>query len=390
MDIVNIIGGGIGGLSLANALQRAGIDFKLFEQAPRITEVGAAIGISKSALDILERLGLHTQVINAGNETRNFHISDKNLKIIRDMRTGSPVTLIHRAKLIDILVSNLPKENIQLNAKLTNISNEKVFSELTFSNGLKLRSTCTAIADGIQSISRKQIFPDLKIRHAGQAIWRGISTMNLPVKYRNTYTEIWFKTKRFLFAPLDSNSICWLAIKNAAIGGKDNPDTIRQELLKDFDEFHPFVKELLLNSSNFIRNDLADLGTEKRKWYQDKIVFIGDAIHATTPNLAQGGCQAIEDAYCLSLLMKRSDHNFSEVFPTYQSLREKKVSFIVNASWRFGKMAQNPISSRLAKYFVKYAPNSTVTNLEKKLNDLSYLSLPMTTGAKHQQGKKFH
>ena len=174
---------------------------------------------------------------------------------------------------------------------------------------------------------------------------------------------------------MDSNSICWLAVKNATPGGTDNPDTIRQELLNEFDDFHPFVKELLLNSSNFIRNDLADLGTEKRKWYQDKIVFIGDAIHATTPNLAQGGCQAIEDAYCLSLLMKRSDHDFSEIFPTFQSLREKKVSFIVNTSWRFGKMAQNPFSSRLVKYFLKFVPNSIAINLEKKLNDLSYLSL---------------
>ena len=52
MEIVNIIGGGIGGLALANALQREGIDFKLFEQAREITEVGAAISISKAALDI--------------------------------------------------------------------------------------------------------------------------------------------------------------------------------------------------------------------------------------------------------------------------------------------------------------------------------------------------
>jgi 2-polyprenyl-6-methoxyphenol hydroxylase-like FAD-dependent oxidoreductase len=324
METVNIIGGGIGGLALANALQRESIDLKLFEQAPWITEVGAAIGLSKAALDILEILGLRTQIENAGYETRNFHISDKNLKNIRVTSTGSPVTIIHRAKLIDILVSRLPKEKIQLNAKLTNIKNETEFSELNFSNGLKLRSGCTAIADGIQSISRKQIFPDIKIRHAGQAIWRGITTMNLPEQYRHTYTEIWSNTRRFLFVPMNSNTIFWLAIKNAAIGGEDNPDTIRQELVKEYHDFHPFVKELLLNSSNFIRNDLADLGTKKRKWYQDKIVFIGDAIHASTPNLAQGGCQAIEDAYCLSVLMKKSDHDFSEIFHAYQSLREKR------------------------------------------------------------------
>jgi 2-polyprenyl-6-methoxyphenol hydroxylase-like FAD-dependent oxidoreductase len=374
METVNIIGAGIGGLTLANSLQREGIDFKLFEQAPRITEIGAAIGISKAALDILERLDLCTHVKNAGYETRNFHISDKNLKNIRVMSTESPVTIIHRAKLIDILVSRLPKEKIQLNTKLTNIRNGTEFSELNFSNGLKLKSKCTAIADGIQSISRKQIFPGIKIRYAGQAIWRGITTMNLPEQYRHTYTEIWSNTKRFLFVPMDSTTIFWLAIKNAAIGGEDDPDDIRQKLVQEYHDFHPFAKELLLNSSNFIRNDLADLGTEKRKWYQDKIVFIGDAIHATTPNLAQGGCQAIEDAYCLSLLMKKSNHDFSEVFPTFQSMREKKVSFIVNTSWRFGKMAQNPISSRLAKYFFKYVPNSTIIRLERKLNDLSYIS----------------
>src|SRR6185436_251610 len=140
MDIVNIIGGGIGGLSLANALQCAGIDFELFEQASKITEVGAAISISKSALDILERLGLRTQVINAGYETRNFHISDKNLKIIRVTSTESPITIIHRAKLIDILVSKLPKEKIHLNTRLTSIKNETDLSELNFSNGLKFKS----------------------------------------------------------------------------------------------------------------------------------------------------------------------------------------------------------------------------------------------------------
>jgi len=374
METVNIIGGGIGGLTLANALQCAGIDFKLFEQAPQITEVGAAISISKAALDILGRLDLHIQVKNAGNEISDFHIADKNLKIIRVMSTESPVTIIHRAKLIDILISKLPKEKIQLNTMLTNIRNERDFSDLNFSNGLKVKSSCTAIADGIHSISRKQIFPKIKIRHTGQAIWRGITTMNFPKQYRHTYTEIWSNTKRFLFVPMDSNSIFWLAIKNTAIGGKDDPDTIRQELIQEYYNFHPFVKELLLNSSNFIRTDLSDLGTEKRKWYQDKIVFIGDAIHATTPNLAQGGCQAIEDAYCLYLLMKKARHDYSEIFPAYQSLREKKVSFIVNTSWRLGKIAHSPFSSHLAKYFFKYAPNSIISGLEKKLNDLSYIT----------------
>ena len=158
MEIVNIIGGGIGGLALANALQHAGIDFKLFEQARQITEVGAAISISKSALDILERLGLATQVKNAGYETRHFHISDKNLKNILVTTTQSPVTIIHRAKLIDILVSGLPKEKIQLNAKLTNIKNETEFSRLTFSNGLKLDPGALQLLMGFNQFPENKSF----------------------------------------------------------------------------------------------------------------------------------------------------------------------------------------------------------------------------------------
>ena len=374
METVSIIGGGIGGLTLANALQHEGIDFNLFEQASRITEVGAAISISKAALDILEKLELGSFVKSAGYETGNFNISDKNLKNIRETSTEFPVTIIHRAKLIDILVSKLPKEKIHLNAKLIGIKNETEFSELSFSSGLKFTSQCTAIADGIQSISRQQIFPDIKIRYTGQAIWRGITNLNWPELYRHTYTEIWSNTKRFLFVPMDSSNIFWLAIKNATIGGIDDPSTIRAELLREYQDFHPFVKELISRSSNFIRNDLADLGTEKRKWFKDKLVFLGDAIHATTPNLAQGGCQAIEDAYLLAQLMKKSRGDFFKVFPSYQKLREKKVSFIVDTSWRFGKLAQNPISSRLAKYLFKYMPGSTAVKLEKRLNDLSYIN----------------
>jgi 2-polyprenyl-6-methoxyphenol hydroxylase-like FAD-dependent oxidoreductase len=72
--------------------------------------------------------------------------------------------------------------------------------------------------------------------------------------------------------------------------------------------------------------------------------------------------------------LEKSGADFSKSFPTYQKLREKKVSFIVNTSWRFGKLAQNPVTSRLAKYIFKYMPESEVVKLEKRLNDLSYIS----------------
>ena len=375
MDTVNIIGGGIGGLTLANALHCAGIDFNLFEQATQLTEVGAAIGISKAALNILDTLDLAERVKNSGSVIQYIHFADKNLNIIRAISAEWPGVIIHRAKLMDILASGLPQKKIHLNRKLAHLKSEPGFSTLQFSDGFEMKSACTVIADGIQSIARNQLFPEIKVRYAHQTIWRGITTMPLPQQYSHTYTEIWDNSKRFLFAPMDTKNICWLAVKNAPVGEKDNPDTVRQDLLKEYDSFHPLLKELLSKSSNFIRNDLADLGSQKRRWYHNKIVFLGDAIHATTPNLAQGGCQAMEDAFCLSYLMKKHKGDFSEIFQTYQNLRDEKVSFVVNTSWQFGKMTHSRLLSYLIKYVFRYAPNSFFIKLEKKLNDLSYLTL---------------
>jgi 2-polyprenyl-6-methoxyphenol hydroxylase-like FAD-dependent oxidoreductase len=373
IEPITIIGGGIGGLAFANALQKVGIDYRIYEQAPQITEVGAAIGISKAALDIFGHLGLKEQAQNEGFEIQEIFFSDKNLRTIRTIKTEWPSVIIHRAKLISILASNIPKDKIELNAKLIEIKNYPDLSILRFANGVELKSKCTVIADGIHSVSRKQLFPELKIRYAGQTIWRGISAMTLPETHAKAYTEIWGNNRRFLFGPMNSEHIAWLAIKNQTIGGVDNPGTVRQELIRDHQDYHPIINNLLINSSNFIRTDIADLGTIKRKWFLNKIVFLGDAIHATTPNLAQGGCQAIEDAYCLSLLMAKSNRNYSSIFPTYQKLREDKVSFVVNTSWSLGKIAHNTFLSQLGKYFFEYAPERVLRKSEQRLNDLNYL-----------------
>ena len=70
---------------------------------------------------------------------------------------------------------------------------------------------------------------------------------------------------------MDAQTVCWLAVVISDPGGKDNPESICQDLLNEFQHFHPMLKELLLKSYHFIRNDLADLGEEKRKWYHNKV-----------------------------------------------------------------------------------------------------------------------
>lgn len=370
-----IAGGGIGGLAMANCLQLQGLDFDLYEQSPKLTEVGAGIGMSKSALDILEKIGLSEMVKQSGSFIKYASIKDKDLKSLRELPVELDSICIHRARLIEILGGNIPAEKIHLNKKIKSIEETADAVNILFEDGTNARGHCLIAADGINSLIRKKYFPEIKLRYANQIIWRGITSINFEDYYHNRFIEIWSDSKRFLFVPMSNSQVFWLAIKEGQPGGKDNAASIKDDLVNDFSDFNPLVKDLIRNSANFIRNDLADLGNQSRSWYTQRIVFIGDSIHATTPNLAQGACQAIEDAFTLSQCIKLYAPDLSRAFDTYQKLRQDKAMFVVNTSWRLGQMAhsKNPIFQYFFKKFWQMAPDRIFKNQEAKINDLSYL-----------------
>lgn len=369
-----IAGGGIGGLAMANCLQLQGLGFDLYEQASQLTEVGAGIGMSKSALDILEKIGVSEMVKQSGSFIKYACLKDENLDLVRELPVELDSICIHRARLIEVLGQNIPSEKVHLNKRIKSIEETKELAIVLFEDGTTIQAQCVIVADGINSVIRKKYFPQIKIRYANQIIWRGITKIKLPEYYNNRFVEIWSKSKRFLFVPMNSEHVFWLAVQQGKPGGKDDPATVKNDLLHEFSNYNPVVKDLIHNSDNFIRNDLADLGSNPRTWYKGKIVFIGDAIHATTPNLAQGACQAVEDAYTLSKCLKAHFPNLSKAFSTYQRLREDKAMFVVNTSWRLGQMAHtnNPLLQYCFKKFWQLAPAGLFKRQEKKINDLSY------------------
>jgi 2-polyprenyl-6-methoxyphenol hydroxylase-like FAD-dependent oxidoreductase len=362
---------------MANCLQLHDLDFDLYEQASQLTEVGAGIGMSKSALDILEKVGVSEMVKQSGSFIKYACLKDKNLGLIRELPVELDSICIHRARLIEILGQNIPSTKVHINKRVKSIDEQTEFVKVHFEDGTTVQGQCLIVADGINSIIRKKYFPQIKIRYANQLIWRGITKVKLPEYYNNRFIEVWSKSKRFLFVPMDHEHVFWLAVKGGKPGGKDDPGTIKNDLLQDFSTFNPIIKDLIRNSDNFIRNDLADLGGNKRTWFKSRVVFVGDAIHATTPNLAQGACQAIEDAYTLSKCLKAYFPDLLKAFSMYQGLREEKAMFVVNTSWRLGMMAHT--NSNFLQYcfkkFWQWAPAGVFKKQELKINDLSYTEI---------------
>ncbi len=372
---VIIIGGGIGGLTLANALLHMGIPFELYEKAPELTDVGAGIGLSHAPLTIFDSLGIGNEVRKNSAHATSVYFPDKNLKIRGQVTPQSETVCIHRAKLIEILKKNLPEKHIHLSHTLEKIEVGEYESTLLFENGTQIQASRVVAADGINSVIRQQIFPEISIRYINQTIWRGITDTILPEPFQNSYLEIWDESLRYLAIPINNTQTCWLCVQKAAPGGKDNPNTVRDDLLQLFRNFHPLLKELIQKTNNVIRNDMGDLGTRDRSWFKNGLVFLGDAIHATTPNLAQGGCQAIEDAWCLTNCLAKYPDDTTKAYSVYEKLRKPKAMKIVSDSWLIGVAAhsRNPILHYGLRAIINHSPAFVLRKQEALLNDLSYL-----------------
>lgn len=341
MNPISIIGAGIGGLTLGNILKKQNLDFTIYESAPEIKPVGAGIMMAvNDAMQIFEKLGLKEKIENTGNKIHEIFITDEKLKIISttnilalEKKFNSCNIAIHRSDLQNILAENLGFENIKLNHSLKTIAKKENY-HLHFENGNEIESKIVFGTDGIHSKVRNQILENGTIRNAKQKCWRGLTNFNLPEKYLHHALEIWGKGKRFGFVKLSENQVYWYALIN------EKKITENIDLIETFRDFDLLVLQILeaTKPENIILNDIIDLAPIP-KWFAENLCLIGDAAHATTPNMGQGACQSIEDAYVIGkLLEKNKDYN--SVFEEFQKIRRKKVDHIVNTSWKIGQISQ--------------------------------------------------
>ena len=365
MKRIAIIGAGIGGLTAALAFKQKDFNVTVYERATEIKPVGAGIAIANNAMQIFKKLGIHKKIENAGVKVSSMNITDHNLRSLSvmdlkefEVKYGVFNVSIHRAVLQNILAEEIGFENIKLSKRLLIIEqtdNVKLF----FEDGSIETADIVIAADGIKSIVRNQLFDPSQIRDTNQICWRGVSKMALPNQYTNKAVEAWGKGKRFGFVQINNQDTYWYAVVNESLV-KQTENNL-QDL---FAEFNSDVLNIIANTSEdtVIKNRIIDL-KPIHKWYNKSVCLLGDAAHATTPNLGQGACQAIEDAYLLAQLYQE-DKPIETIFEEYQNLRIKKAHSIVNSSWKIGKIAH--FENSLAIYFRNLVMRSVPTSSNNK------------------------
>lgn len=360
-----ILGGGIAGLTTALALQQKNLDYTVFEAVPEIKTIGSGISLAGNAMKVLEQLQVAEHVKARGHIITSMIIQDEKGNYISALDTrkftqeyGMYNVAIHRGALHEVLLGEILPARIQTGKKAIDFYEKGNSVVLKFDDGTEAEGAAVIVADGIHSTIRKQLLPDSTPRYAGYTCWRGIVENNWGIK--DQAVEAWGTTGRIGYVPIGDNKVYWFACKNAPYRDERMKRLSREELKKNFERFANPVPQIIEQTpvDNFIWSDIIDLKPIS-KFAFNRIVLIGDAAHATTPNLGQGACLGIEDALAVAEVLEQLD-NPVQAFEAFEQARLKRAHFIVNTSHRIGKVAQveNRFMAQLRNAFFRLLPES--------------------------------
>lgn len=360
-----VVGGGIGGLATALALARAGRTVHVVEKEAQFGEIGAGLQLAPNAVHVLERLGLMGEIgkhavfpnrlvwMDALDETRITYVD---LGTPFHRRYGHPYLVMHRGDLLNVLLEACRAEaRITLEAarEVRAIEDLGKAARVRFADGTVYETDLLIGADGLWSTVRGAVVADTPIaepyvayrgtipmermsRHAGLdnvVMWVGpdMHFVQYPVRRGELYNQVAvFKSRRY------------------------KPQSDDWGTVEELDAHYAQTCE-------YVRSSLTLMWRDKRwpmldrppilRWRQNRIVLMGDAAHAMLQYIAQGACQAIEDAQALADCLARAPADVPAALAAYESartLRTARVQLTARAMGAFFHMQGVPAQVRNA------------------------------------------
>ena len=342
---IAIVGGGLAGLAAAHALQTFGMKAEVFETAPALGEIGAAVNVSPQAVKALQAIGVGDQVAAVGNTspgiyTRNMQTGEfleLNDRHKAAARYGAPYYTFHRADLLDALASGLDHGAIHLDHRLTRIAERSDRIVLAFANGTEVEAEIVIGADGVRSVIRQALYGDDNPTYTGQMVWRALlNGGDVPVEVLEPTGHIqwvgpgchllayYIRGRKLVNIVTQEDTDKWV---EEGWSTRGDPDEMRLS----FPNPEPRLETLLSVVTACSKWGLFTRPLTQN-WGRGRIQLIGDAAHAMLPNAGQGACQAFEDAYILARWLEASRDPVA-AFGNFRRIRIPRVHGVQRLSF---------------------------------------------------------
>jgi salicylate hydroxylase len=317
----------------------------VYEQAPRIAEIGAGIQISPNASRLLLRLGLGSAMEAAGVRPRAVHQRrwDDGRTLQRaplgseiEATFGAPYYHFHRADLANLLAGALPPERLHVGHKLIDLAQKSERVVARFENGALSEADLLVGADGIHSRVRALLFGPEKPRFTGCVAWRGlvpaerIKRLDIEIASHNWMGPDGHVVHYWVAGGRMMNVVC--VVEHGAWTNEswtDKGDV--GDVLARYEGWHPTVRGLIgAFPETFIwaLHDRAELP----RWSLGRVTLLGDACHPMLPMMAQGAAQSIEDGAALASLLKAMPDDIEGALARYEAVRKPRATKLQQAS----------------------------------------------------------
>lgn len=346
MKTVLIIGAGIGGLTTALALAQRGFAVEVLEQAPAIKEVGAGLQLSPNAMAVYSALGIADQIEALSCEPR--------AGILRNGKKGTPLMKtemgevyhrryshkylhIHRADLIETLLLNTKKHNINIhlgmNIKESDIEQDPIRVQIGHT---ALQGNYLIAADGIRSQFRNPICGESRPEFTGQIAWRGIiPTQSVPKNLIPFAANNWLgHGQHFVsYYVKGGTMINFVAVKEQAQWTEERWDmpANKSELAAAFSGWDSRISQLIEACDESFLWGLFDHAPLPH-WTKGRMALLGDAAHPMLPFMAQGAAMAIEDAWVLAACLAKYENDPHLALERYETARKPRTTFMQSIS----------------------------------------------------------
>jgi salicylate hydroxylase len=332
-----IVGGGLAGIATARALKTLGIKAEVFETAPALGEIGAAVNVSPQAVKSLQAIGAGEQIAavahsSPGIYTRNMQTGEFlefNDRLKTAARYGAPYYTFHRADLLDVIASGLDTSGIHLGHQLTGLQERSDHIALAFANGAEVEAEYVIGADGVRSVIRRALYGADNPTYTGQMVWRSLlNGGDVPEDVLEPTGHIqWVGPGRhFIAYKIRGGKLVNIVTQQdtdkwveEGWSTRGDPDEMRAS----FPNPEPRLAKLLSLVTECSKWGLFTRPLT-RNWGRGRIQLIGDAAHAMLPNAGQGACQAFEDSYILARWLEACPDPV-EAFANFRRVRIPRV-----------------------------------------------------------------